>query len=131
MNNKTNKNNETNELNNKTNELNNELNIYDVAIRMVSGANQYERSKIAILADEIRVYIESQAEVGLLSDADLYYIVNSILSETINQVIEWDGSTEYLRAAVVEPIERAYKAAIESLVEDMGLNGLNGLDALQ
>ena len=121
-------------MDNKTNEnseLDNELNIYGVAIRMVSCANQYERSKIAILADEIRVYIESQAEVGLLSDADLYYIVNSILSETINQVIEWDGSTEYLRAAVVEPIERAYKAAIESLVEDMGLDGMNGLDGLR
>ena len=120
-------------MNNKNNETN-ELNIYDVAIRMVSGANQYERSKIAILADEIRVYIESQAEVGLLSDADLYYIVNSILSETIDVALEWDGSTGCLqtdlRAAVVEPIERAYKAAIESLVEDMGLNGLNGLDGL-
>ena len=120
-------------MNNKNNETN-ELNIYDVAIRMVSGANQYERSKIAILADEIRVYIESQAEVGLLSDADLYYIVNSILSETIDVALEWDGSTGCLqtdlRAAVVEPIERAYKAAIESLVEDMGLNGLDGLDGL-
>ena len=114
-----------NELNNKTNELNNELNIYDVAIRMVSGANQYERAKISILADQVKEYIESQAEAGLLSDADLYYIVNSILSETIDQVIEWDGSTEYLRTAVVEPIERAYKAAIESLVEEMGLDGLN------
>ena len=121
MNNKTNENNK----NNETNELDNELNIYDVAIRMVSGAKEDERSKISILADEIRVYIESQAEVGLLSDADLYYIVNSILSETINQVIEWDGSTEYLRAAVVEPIERAYKAAIESLVEDMWLDGMD------
>ena len=120
-----NKTNENNELNNKTNELN----IYDVAIRMVSGAKEDERSKIAILADEIRVYIEAQAEVGLLSDADLYYIVNSILSETINQVIEWEGSTGCLqtdlRAAVVEPIERAYKAAIESLVEDMWLDGMD------
>ena len=113
-------------MDNKTNELN----IYDVAIRMVSGAKEDERSKIAILADEIRVYIEAQAEVGLLSDADLYYIVNSILSETIDVALEWEGGTGYLRAAVVEPIERAYKAAIESLVEDMGLDGLNGLDGL-
>ena len=117
-------NNKTNELDNKTNELN----IYDVAIRMVPGAKEDERSKISILADEIRVYIESQAEVGLLSDADLYYIVNSILSETIDVALEWEGSTGCLqtdlRAAVVEPIERAYKAAIESLVEDMRLDGL-------
>ena len=113
-------------MNNKTNELN----IYDVAIRMVSGAKRDERFKISILADEIRVYIEAQAEAGLLSDADLYYIVNSILSETIDVVLEWEGSTEYLRAAVVEPIERAYKAAIESLVEDMGLNGMNELNGL-
>ena len=125
MNNKTNENNK----NNETNELDNELNIYDVAIRMVSGAKEDERSKISILADEIRVYIESQAEVGLLSDADLYYIVNSILSETIDVALEWDGSTGCLqtdlRAAVVEPIERAYKAAIESLVEDMWLDGMD------
>lgn len=115
-------------MNNNTNELNNELNIYEVAIRMVSGAKEDERSKISILADEIRVYIEAQAEVGLLSDADLYYIVNSILSETLDVALEWEGSTEYLRAAVVEPIERAYKAAIEALVEDMGLNGMNEMD---
>ena len=116
-------------MDNKTNELN----IYDVAIRMISGAKEDEKSKIAILADEIRVYIEAQAEVGLLSDADLYYIVNSILSETIDVALEWEGGTEggtegstgCLRAAVVEPIERAYKAAIESLVEDMGLDGMD------
>lgn len=110
-----------NELNNKTNELN----IYDVAIRMVSGANQYERAKISILADQVKEYIESQAEVGLLSDADLYYIVNSILSETIDQVIEWDGSLDMLKSMLVEPIGCVYKAAIDELTEefteDMGI----------
>lgn len=114
-------NNKTNELNNKTNELNNELNIYDVAIRMVSGANQYERAKISILADQVKEYIESQAEVGLLSDADLYYIVNSILSETIDQVIEWDGSLDMLKSMLVEPIGCVYKAAIDELTEQMGI----------
>ena len=108
-------------MNNKTNELN----IYDVAIRMVSGANQYERAKISILADQVKEYIESQAEVGLLSDADLYYIVNSILSETIDQVIEWNGSLDLLKSMLVEPIGCVYTAAIDELTEeftgDMGI----------
>ena len=109
-------------MNNNTNELN-ELNIYDVAIQMVSGANenQYIRAKISVLADQVKEYIESQAEVGLLSDAYLYYIVNSILSETIDQVIEWDGSLDMLKSMLVEPIGCVYKVAIEELAEDIGI----------
>ena len=108
-------------MNNKTNELN----MYDVASRMGSEAKQYERAKISILADQVKEYIESQAEVGLLSDADLYYIVNSILSETIDQVIEWNGSLDLLKSMLVEPIGCVYKAAIDELTEeftgDMGI----------
>lgn len=114
-------NNENNELNNKTNELN----IYDVAIRMVPGANQYERVKISILADQVKEYIESQAEVEMFSSADIYYVVNAIVSEVLDIAIDWEGSTEYLRTAIMEPIERAYSAAVKTLLEEMGLDELD------
>ena len=108
-------------MDNKTNEIN----VYEMALHLITNPNQSDKVKIAILADEIRVYMEAQAEMEVFSSADIYYIVNTILNETLDVALEWEGSTEYLRTAVVEPIERAYKAAIESLVEDMGLNGLD------
>ena len=100
----------------------NEINVYEMALHLITNPNQSDKVKIAILADEIRVYMEAQAEMGMFSSADIYYIVNTVLNETIDVALEWEGSTEYLRTAVVEPIGRAYKAAIESLVEDMGLD---------
>ena len=108
-------------MDNKTNEIN-EINVYEMALHLITNPSQSDKVKIAILADEIRVYMEAQAEMGMFSSADIYYIVNTVLNETIDVALEWEGSTEYLRTAVVEPIGRAYKAAIESLVEDMGLD---------
>lgn len=103
----------------------NEINVYEIALHLVTNPNQSDKVRIAVLTDEIRVYMEAQAEMTMFSAADIYYIVNTILNETLDIAIEWEGSAEYLRTAIVEPIERAYNAAVGSLLEDMGLDGLD------
>lgn len=101
----------------------NEINVYEIALHLVTNPSQSDKVRIAVLADGIRVYMEAQAEMTMFSPADIYYIVSTILNETLDIAIEWEGSTEYLRTAIVEPIERAYNAAVGSLLEEMGLDG--------
>ena len=108
-------------MNNKTNEIN----VYEMALHLITNPNQSDKVKIAILADEIRVYMEAQAEMEMFSSADIYYVVNAIVNEVLDVALEWEGSTEYLRTAIVEPIERAYSAAVRTLLEEMGLDGLD------
>lgn len=110
-------------MDNKTNEIN-EINVYEMALHLVANPSQSDRVRIGVLADEIRVYMEAQAEMEMFSSADIYYIVNTILNETLDVALEWEGSTEYLRTAIVESIERAYNAAVRSLLEGMGLDEL-------
>lgn len=106
----------------------NEINVYEIALHLVTNTSQSDRVRIGVLADEIRKYMESRAEIAMFSPADIYYIVNTILNEILDIAIDWEGSTEYLRAAIVEPIERAYNAAVRALLEEVGLDGLDGLN---
>ena len=102
-----------------------EINVYEMALHLVANPSQSDRVRIGVLADEIREYMEAQAEMEVFSSADIYYIINTILNETLNVALEWEGSTEYLRTAIMEPIERAYSAAVRTLLEEMGLDGLD------
>ena len=102
-----------------------EINVYEMALHLVANPSQSDRVRIGVLADEIREYMEAQAEMEVFSSADIYYIINTILNETLDVALEWEGSTEYLRTAIMEPIERAYSAAVRTLLEEMGLDGLD------
>lgn len=102
-----------------------EINVYEMALHLVANPSQSDRVRIGVLADEIREYMEAQAEMELFSSADIYYVVNAIVNEVLDIAIDWEGSTEYLRTAIMEPIERAYSAAVRTLLEEMGLDGLD------
>lgn len=97
------------------------IDVFDMAIRDVKNANSSDKMRLMVMANVITEYLTAQQEYKMFSEADVSYIIRTIINEVLDVVLDWNGTTEMMKEYLIEPVACAYRAATMQLLEGFGI----------